>query len=245
MRYLVLVLVLLISVAGSCKKSEDKIIDGDGNVYTSVTIGTQTWMVENLKTTRYNDGSQIRLITDDSIWKNFKSGACCWYNNSLANKDPYGALYNWYVVDSSSNGGKNVCPAGWHVPIQAEYIMLFRYLMDNGFNYDGTINDYNNVAKSLSSTSGWTESEVPGAVGNTDYPSVRNITGFSALPAGKRNPGNPDTFVDFGRGGFWWIVTDFDNAGSGVGFYMYFNLTYPNYFYTSKETGFSIRCIKD
>ena len=79
--------------------------DIDGNVYTLVTIGTQVWMVENLKTTKYNDGIGIPLITDNTAWKNTATPAYCWYDNDMSNKNLYGALYNWYVVNTDK-----LCP---------------------------------------------------------------------------------------------------------------------------------------
>ncbi len=93
--------------------------DGDGNIYQTVTIGTQIWLKENLKTTRYNDGTDISLITDQTEWKNAISAAYCWYDNDITNKDPFGALYNWYAV----NTGK-LCPKGWHVPSESEWTEL-------------------------------------------------------------------------------------------------------------------------
>jgi uncharacterized protein (TIGR02145 family) len=88
----------------SCKKAEDNSIrDADGNIYTSVMIGTQKWMVENLKTTKYNDGSSIPLVTDNEEWLNSTTGAYCWHENDFTtNKKKYGALYNWYAVDNNT-----------------------------------------------------------------------------------------------------------------------------------------------
>ena len=87
--------------------------DIDGNVYHTVTIGTQVWMVENLKTTRYNDGSPIPLVTDSSYWSNLTTPGYCWYNNDTTNKNTYGALYNWYTV----NTGKLAPQAGMYLPM--------------------------------------------------------------------------------------------------------------------------------
>jgi uncharacterized protein (TIGR02145 family) len=198
---MILILVGILVMTIGCKKIDNEITDADGNVYTSVIVGTQTWMVENLKTTKYNDGSTIHFVTDDTEWLNSTSGAYCWYNNTIANKDLYGALYNWYAIDNNpassnkSNGGKNVCPVGWHVPSQTDWTTLVSYLMTNGFNYDGIIDNYNKVAKSLATSTGWDTSKVTGAVGNNDYPTVRNKTGFTAIPSGKRNLGFPETFI--------------------------------------------------
>src|SRR5664279_2133742 len=85
------------------------VTDIDGNVYTTVTIGTQVWMVENLKTTKYNDGTSIPNITDGAAWESLTTPGYCFYNNEAANKTTYGALYNWYTVNSSK-----LAPTGWH-----------------------------------------------------------------------------------------------------------------------------------
>ena len=87
------------------------ITDADGNVYTSVTIGTQEWMVENLRTTKYSDGTSIPNVTDGDEWSDIETAAWCNYDNSSTNDATYGKLYNWYAVET----GK-LCPTGWHVP---------------------------------------------------------------------------------------------------------------------------------
>lgn len=98
--------------------------DADNNIYNTITIGSQTWISENLKTTKYNDGSAIPLVRGDGVWANLSTPGYCWYNNdSLNNKNRYGALYNWYTV----NTGK-LCPTGWHVPSDQEWITLIQYL---------------------------------------------------------------------------------------------------------------------
>ena len=98
------------------------VTDADGNIYNTTTIGTQVWMKENLKTTKYNDGTAIPNITDNNAWAASTTGAYCDYSNTPVDSNTYGRLYNWYTVDNNaatkvvSNGGKNVCPTGWHVP---------------------------------------------------------------------------------------------------------------------------------
>ena len=100
------------------------VVDIDGNVYHTVTIGTQVWMVENLKTTKYNDGTAIPLVTDNTAWGALTTPGYCWYNNDSATyKNTYGALYNWYAV----NTGK-LAPTGWHVPTDSEWTVLTTYL---------------------------------------------------------------------------------------------------------------------
>jgi uncharacterized protein (TIGR02145 family) len=98
--------------------------DTDGNEYATTTIGTQVWMTEPLRTTKYNDGSPIPLVTDSLEWVNLESPGYCWYRNDAATyKESYGALYNWYAVSS----GK-LCPSGWHVPEEQEWVDLINYL---------------------------------------------------------------------------------------------------------------------
>jgi uncharacterized protein (TIGR02145 family) len=105
--------------------------DIDGNDYKTVKIGTMTWMSENLKTTKFNDGTVIPMITDDKIWQEF-TPAYCWYNNDeMQNKDKYGALYNWYAVNTNK-----LCPVGWHVPSNEEIFgSFFKFLSPKGLNF--------------------------------------------------------------------------------------------------------------
>lgn len=116
--------------------------DIDGNIYNTIEIGQQTWMAENLKTTHYNDGSEIFLLTDPTAWMDIRDQAFCWYNNDPASKNSCGALYNWFAVET----GK-LCPPGWHVPSYAEWNQLLNTLgginnaggrmMDGEFNASG------------------------------------------------------------------------------------------------------------
>ncbi len=107
----------------------DGVIDVDGNVYTYVTIGTQQWLVENLKTTKYADGTPIPNLPVNADWiaedgTPGHDGAYCWYDNDIAYKTPYGALYNWYAVDNVHG----LAPAGWRVPSVSDYLTLANYI---------------------------------------------------------------------------------------------------------------------
>ncbi|MBU3714493.1 MAG: hypothetical protein FGM46_06040, partial [Ferruginibacter sp.] len=113
------------------------VTDIDGNVYPIVTIGTQIWMAENLRTTKYRDGSNIPLVTDNTQWASnwnnqnpLQQPMMCWYNNDKTTyvNNKMGALYNWYAINPATNGNKNVCPVGWHVPTDAEWTTLTDFL---------------------------------------------------------------------------------------------------------------------
>jgi uncharacterized protein (TIGR02145 family) len=213
--------------------------DVDGNVYNTITIGTQVWMKENLKTTKYSDGSGIPLVTGNAAWAAMTTPAYCWYINDGVNyKNPYGALYNWYVLDAGSNGGKNACPTGWHVATDSEWTILTDFLTNNGFGYGGSGND---IGKSIAATSGWTTSSVAGTVGNSQ--DTNNSSGFTAYPIGDRSPFD-GTFYTISTDGTWWTATSYNTgfayfrsikSSSGV-------FTSSNY---NKPSGFAVRCVKN
>jgi uncharacterized protein (TIGR02145 family) len=214
------------------------ITDIEGNEYPTVIIGSQTWMSVNLKVTRFNDGIDIPQVTDPNTWSDLTASAFCWYENEeMTYKDTYGALYNWYAASSDK-----LCPSGWHVPANDEWITLENYLIENGFNYDGSAFE-NKIAKALASTSGWNSSYAEGAVGNTDYADKRNATGFTALPGGVRDA-NARMFGSIGNFGMWWTSTEdgpttaWDRGiANSTGSLGRLNVV--------KSHGFSVRCLKD
>jgi uncharacterized protein (TIGR02145 family) len=223
--------------------------DGDNNKYSTVKIGAQTWMAENLKTTKYNNGDPIPLVTDDAAWIALRyEAAYCWYDNDESTyKDIFGALYNHWAVSSG-----NLCPAGWHVPTYDEFALLEKYLIDNGYNFDD-LTYGNNVGKALASTAMislttlpsipsimWEYSSDDGTVGNPDYPIKRNASGFSALPSGFRGNG----FGVINISAYWWSSTQID---MGFARYrtLYSNLESFSGGYTYKWLGSSVRCLKN
>jgi uncharacterized protein (TIGR02145 family) len=213
------------------------ISDIDGNYYTTFTIGTQTWIAQNLKTTKYKDGTAIPLVTDNTDWSNLITSGYCWYdNNEAIYKNTHGALYNWYTVNTG-----NLCPNGWHVSTDADWTTLENYLIANSYNYDGTTTG-NKIAKSLASITGWTSSATTGAVGNTDYPAKRNATGFTALPGGYRY--ETGIFVGTGIGGYRWSATE-TNASNAWFRGLASSSLSDDRNNMSKKNGFSIRCLKD
>jgi len=219
------------------------VVDIVGNVYHTVTLGTQTWMVENLKTTKYNDGTVIPVVTSASAWELLTTPAYCWYFNNSDNKNTYGALYNWFTIYT----GK-LAPTGWHVPTDAEWTTLEIYLQNNGYNWDGSMdtdNDRttnNNIAKSLASATNWTSSSTEGGVGNTDNSSYRNKSGFAGFPGGSRNYNG--SFNDIGSYGLWWSSSEGDPSYAWYRSLSY-NFGNVNRFKYFKQCGFSVRCVRD
>lgn len=119
----------LLVLTSSCKKDDNNnngstVKDIDGNVYHTIVIGTQTWMLENLKTTKYSNGDPIPNITDSLTWVSLETGAYCNYNNDENNSVIYGRLYNWYSVNDS----RKLAPVGWHVPNDSEWRTLTDFL---------------------------------------------------------------------------------------------------------------------
>jgi uncharacterized protein (TIGR02145 family) len=210
----------------------------DSKIYQTVTIGNQTWMAENLAATKFNDGTDIPNVTGDSQWADLSTPAYCWYDNDEASyKNTYGAMYNWYAVET----GK-LCPDGWHVPTDDEWTELEEYLIANGYNWDGSKSD-NKIGKSLAATSGWKTSSDEGDVGNDQQ--SNNSTGFSALPGGRRF-GSKGSFGGEGGYGRWWSSSE--HHGSYAYHrdlnYSHSDLSRRHHRY-SKSYGFSVRCLRD
>ncbi|MCX6232104.1 MAG: fibrobacter succinogenes major paralogous domain-containing protein [Bacteroidetes bacterium] len=156
----------------------DSTKDIDGNVYKTIKIGTQTWMAENLKTTKYNDSTSIPEITNNATWNALTTGAYCWSNNDIKFKPIFGALYNWYTV----NTGK-LCPIGWHVSSETEWETLISFLGGD-------------------SLAGGKLKETGFSHWNSPNTGANNETGFTALPGGDR--GIYGYFGSSGRWGEWW-----------------------------------------
>jgi uncharacterized protein (TIGR02145 family) len=233
---------VFLMLANSCKKSDDTndptqdgttVTDIDGNGYHTVTIGTQVWMVENLKTTKYRNGDAIPNVTDGTAWSKLTTGAYCNYNNVITNGNKYGKLYNWFAVNDS----RNIAPHGWHVPSETEWEMLYEYVFAN----PGTSG---NVAKALAAKSDWVASAEVGSIGN-DL-TKNNSSGFTALPGSLRGGLGP-----FGGGGIggvanWWSSSQGKNSQCGLAYVMFYSYSDVNvYDDYAKSNGYSVRCIKD
>ncbi len=194
--------------------------DIDGNVYNVIGIGNQCWMKENLKVTKYKDGTSIPNITDNTTWMGLTTGAYCWYNNDAATyKSTYGAMYNWYAV----NTGK-LCPSGWHVPSDSEWTILTDYL--------GGVAIAGGKMKETG-TSNW----YPPNLGAT------NSSGFTGLPGAQRHIYDGD-FHNLTFDGYWWTATEFSATHAWYRF-LYYNGTDASRGNFNKGYGHSIRCLKD
>jgi uncharacterized protein (TIGR02145 family) len=204
--------------------------DGDANNYSIIQIGTQIWMAENLKTTKYNDGTAIPNITVAATWAAATTGAYSDYNNTPANSTIYGRLYNWYVVDNNaatkvaSNGGKNVCPTSWHVPKDTEWTTLTTYL--------GGETDASGKLKETNTTH-WLSP-------NTG---ATNETGFTALPGGIRAYYGTDFWI--GDEGFWWSSTESSTSYAWGREMNHVDADVLRISNLNKQNGYSVRCLKD
>jgi uncharacterized protein (TIGR02145 family) len=219
--YPILLLGLALFIASSCKKDDssnsDTVTDVDGNVYHTITIVNQTWMVENLKVTHYNDGINDPITNDTTYnWGGLTTGAYCWYSNIKSNKDPYGALYNWYAANNPK-----LCPVGWHVPSKDEWNTLISNLGGDSTLVGGYLKEVG--------TAHWTEQ-------NAD-----NSSGFTALPGGSRITNGSFWFKE--KYGWYWSSTA---TSTTQAWHVYMNYNTTSIFRTtgSMKYGFSVRCIK-
>lgn len=197
------------------------VTDIDGNVYKTIQIGTQTWMAENLRVSKYRNGALIQNIQNDNQWATLTTGAWCNYNNETKNDKEFGKMYNWFAaVDSRS-----ICPIGWHMPSSAEWSILESFL--------GGVNIISPKLR---------ETETKHWVNNDG---ATNSSGFTALPGGLRNNVGDGKFYDFGIAAPFWSSTS-----TAYGAYIA-RITKTNaidvyqVFSISKTTGAYIRCIKD
>jgi uncharacterized protein (TIGR02145 family) len=239
---------ILIVEEGSAVLETGTVDDYDGNTYKTVKIGTQWWMAENLKTTNFSDGTKIALIENNAGWDNldFSDKAYCYYGDSVSHANTYGALYTWAAAMNGAESSEltpsfvqGVCPSGWHLPSDDEWIVLEMRL---GMSYEeawlvgwrGT-----NEGAKMKAREGWDNN------GNGT-----NSSGFSALPAGFRS--DYGLFSDVGEATQFWSSTEYINNTtyafnrklsynhSGVGWFHA-----AHYYGYPKNFGFSVRCVKD
>jgi len=223
-------LLLTVYITGGCDNLElivtpepEKVYgtmtDQEGNVYKTIQIGNQVWMAENLRTTKYRNGSLIPNILDDITWDNTTKGAYCHYENNDSIADVYGHLYNWYAVTDS----RGLAPSGWHIPTESEWEKLAVFLggeqtAGNKLKEKGTVH--------------WT------------FPNLdaTNESGFIALPCGAR--GEVGQYCFLGTAGYWWSSDPTNNRTAFLHGMTNHSAQFLKYTY-NKEYGFSIRCLKD
>jgi uncharacterized protein (TIGR02145 family) len=210
----------VIAILFIVQKKSTEVTDVDGNIYKTVKIGSQVWMAENLKVTKFSNGTSIPLVTNNKKWAHLTTPGFCWYNNDdTKNKSTYGALYNWYSVNT-----RKLCPEGWHVPSDSDWNILSTFLGGKSV-AGGKLKE--------NGTSHWRSPNV----------GATNETGFSAIPGGMRGVDSGDYM---GISCSWWSTTkdpevfehimiqnlrfDESNVSTGVG---------------GMEVGFSVRCLKD
>ena len=205
--------------------SKSNITDVDGNIYTTVTIGTQVWMVENLKVTKYRNGDPIPKVTGNNSWNKLTTDAYCNYNNDTTNVSTYGRLYNWYAV----NDNRKIAPTGWHVPSDEEWATLGAYLGGN------------NIA-------GGKMKEAGTAHWISPNPVVNSSCGFKGLPGGIRTSyeNNPGVFAYIGQIGAFWSSSNRSDSQAWMRFLTsYDKVLSSGELPTFKIYGYSVRCIKD
>jgi len=207
------------------------VTDIDGNVYQTIKIGDQWWMMENLKVTHYRNGDPIPHVTDNGAWSDLTTGAYCEYDNNPSYVATYGRLYNWFAVDDN----RNIAPEGWHVPTDAEWKQLEMYLGMSQAEADATGFRGTDEGGKLKET-GTTHWSSP----NTG---ATNESGFTALPGGYRN--NLGSYYNMGYDAIFWTSTEYDDyyAWRRALYYDYSVVRRSTYY--NSESGYSVRCVRD
>jgi uncharacterized protein (TIGR02145 family) len=212
-----LILALFFSFVSNITISQ--VTDKDGNVYKTVIIGTQEWMVENLNVEHYRNGDPIPQVQDADEWAGLKTGGWCYYENKLSNGKTYGKMYNWYAVTDP----RGFTPEGCHIPSEVEWKQLLDFL--GGAKVAGA---------KLKATTLWT------SIKQNDE--VTNESGFTALPSGKRF--KKGSFDNLGKWACFWSSTEVD-SGNAISRYLSYGDFIVYRFEDSKSFGFSVRCVKD
>jgi len=199
------------------------VADKEGNHYKTVKIGEQTWMAENLRAIKYQDGSPIPNVTDLKKWTGLNYAAYCLYNNDSLNKNVYGAMYNWFAIGDQ----RRICPVGWHVPSDSEWTRLTDYLGGK------------DIAGMKMKEAGLTHWASPNS-------GASNLSGFTALPAGSRYSSIRDDFLGLGYYSTWWSSSEnnLDSESAWFRSLSKFNIVVERNTYW-KIVGYSVRCILD
>jgi len=212
--------------------------DIDGNVYSTVQIGDQLWMAENLKTTKYKDGSEIPTGHPNWVWRNLETDAYAVYDGDSSNADVYGNLYNWYAVDDS----KGLAPNGWHIPTDEEIKVLERSvgMSQNHSDYDGIYRGTNEGSKLAGMADLWVYWD-GGIVDNSEF----GTSGFNVIPSGKRDHGN-GSYGNLGTHCRLWSSTEGADIGDNEAAYIrIFSRIFPKISrqHMQKGNAYSVRCV--
>lgn len=243
----IFIVIFLLLYFYSCNNKNDVVYDVEGNSYKTITIGSQTWMAENLRATKYQNGDDIGweaeddsgkyvvpLIYDNEFWKSVELGLWCDYNNDSINGKKYGHIYNWYAITDE----RNIAPIGWHVATDDDWKILSKYIdeTENVISYK--------AAKSLASKSGWDKSNELIAIGSDT--GKNNSTGFNGLPGGYRKSNDYGGFGHLGYYAVWWSASEYDNnsayirkLGDEGGDILHWGG------FSSKHDGYYVRCVKN
>lgn len=221
------IICIVITLFNGCVIDTDwfgSVKDVDGNRYSTQKIGNQTWMTSDLRTTRFTDGTSIPVVEDSIEWIETTKPAFCWYDNNIGNKNIYGGLYNFYVFDTAFNGGKKLCPAGWHVPTLDDWEILIEFM--GGYKVAGS---------KLKDLDFYFD---PASVSD-----ISNSEGFSAIPGGYRS--GDGTFDKIDKWSCYWTSTEYSPT-SGYAMVISDNSTaITKNEKISKKLGSSVRCVKD
>lgn len=201
------------------EKIPETVTDIDGNVYHTIKIGEQIWMVENLKTTKYRNGDEISHVSGNSQWSQLTKGAYCFYNNNSNTPGEYGKLYNWYAAKDN----RNIAPEGWRIPTDADFTQLINFLGGQ-------------------ETAGGNMKEKNSSHWSAPNTGATNESGFTALPGGLRHEDGSFNFLKQ-HASFW--STTASNTYDAFIRDLYFESAAITRHEFSKKSGFSIRCIKE
>lgn len=209
-----------------------KVYDIDGNEYSTVTIGSQTWLASNLKVTQFNDGTNLDLVTDNDLWDdayNDKEAAYCYPNGNASNLDEYGLIYNIYAVPF--NSGKNICPLGYHVPKKSEVETLLAELEPGSTNFTNTAG----AILKETGTDHWNNPNL-----------ANNLSGLGLRAAGARYANAPTNFTGFKTRSY--LLTDSFNGNASNPWWIYAQYNTTNLVFApfpDSLTSAPIRCVKD
>jgi uncharacterized protein (TIGR02145 family) len=238
-----LILILTVLFVQSCKKNDETevkpmveygiLVDIDSNEYVTVKIGDKWWMAENLKVTKYRDGTYVNEISNDTArWRTDALGAYCKYENDNTNIVNYGLLYNWHAV----NNNKGLAPEGWHIPTDEEWMELEKQL---------------GMTSQIAQNTGWRGTnqaeklKVEGYEEWAEYKDVwqTNESGFAAKAGAGRVFNGLWAYPGLKQSAYWWTASVKDN----LAYYRHMDYKNKNVFryYCFKNYGFSVRCVKD